>query len=124
MIYADLVTKIIDAGIEAARADYGKRADKPEMLRGAIDGFEACRGKQPREIAELWQRAERSGMLTGDSAAYWYARCKVAEIEWVANVVSVGLQQQGLPPILSWLPTARGVLKYAEIVGVSQEAST
>ena len=40
-----------------------------------------------------------------------------AEIEWVANVLSIGLTKQGLPPIL---PTARAAIKYAEIVGVQE----
>jgi hypothetical protein len=118
--YEDLLTRVIDDGIAAARADYGKRADKPEMLDGAIAGFEACRGKTPLELAALWQEIERGGMFTGDPAKFWFARCKANEIEWVANVISVGLQQQGLPPILPWLPTARGTLKYAEIVGVEE----
>jgi hypothetical protein len=127
MPYEDLLTRVIDEGIEAARVDYGKREDKPEMLRGAIDGFEACRGKSPLELAALWQHAERQGHFTrsrettmGDAQTFWYWRCYASELEWVANVLSVGLVQKGLPPILPWLPTARGTLKYAEIVGVEE----
>jgi len=125
--YEELLAKIIDAGIEAARADYGKRGGEntAEMLRGAIDGFEACRGKQPLELAGLWNRAERQGHYargggTPPEKGFWYWRAFGAEIEWIANVVSVGLQQQGLPAILPWLPTARGAIQYAKIVGVAE----
>jgi hypothetical protein len=118
MRYEELLTKIIDAGIEVARADYAKRSgDLGEaMLRGSIEGFEACRGKQPDEIAKLYREADRAGMWTDDPPAYWQARCKAAEIEWVANVLSAGLPI----PILPWHPTAKGALTYAKIVGVAE----
>jgi hypothetical protein len=45
---------------------------------------------------------------------YWSQRYKALQIEWVLNVLSVGLKQ----PLLAHLPTARGAMKYAEIVGV------
>jgi hypothetical protein len=49
---------------------------------------------------------------------YWFWRCRAAEIEWVTNVLSNILRAQGLPPIGTM--TARGALKAAEIVGVSE----
>jgi len=121
MTYQDLLNAIIETGIEAARADYGQRAGDyvAEMLRGSIEGFEACRGKTPAEIVALWQTAERSGMWTGDPAAHWHARCRAAEIEWVLNVLSVGMPE----PLLAWLPTARAAIQYAKIVGVKEAPS-
>ena len=122
MTYEELLAKIIDAGIEAARADYAKRPDKPEMLEGSIAGFEACRGKSPDELAALWNRAERRGHFSRQEGKddFWYWRCYAGEIEFCANVISVGLRQQGRPAILPWLPTARGAMQYAKIVGVAE----
>ena len=37
---------------------------------------------------------------------YWYARCFALEVEWVCNVVSAMLMNEGRPTIVT--PTARG----------------
>lgn len=116
--YAQLITRIIDDGIVAAKADY-TNADETHKLEGSIAGFEACRNKNPRELVVLWQDAERKSMEqyreTADITKYWWWRCYAMEVEWVCNVVSVGLDQ----PLMAHLPTTRGAMKYAEIVGVA-----
>jgi hypothetical protein len=108
MTYAQLLDRIISDGIAAARADY---ADKPDHLRGAVEGFEACRDKTVSEIVALYASAARQAHEHHDKDDYWYYRCIAFEIEWVLNVLSVGLSR----PLLGHLPTARGAMKYAEI---------
>jgi hypothetical protein len=127
--YEDLLARIIADGIADVRAAYADPKDHHKR-DGAIEGFEACRGKTPPELLELWAAAERQGQqifrnrsgteVASDLSAkdYWRQRYKSLQIEWVCNVVSVGLAQAGLPPLLAHLPTARAAMKYAEVVGV------
>jgi hypothetical protein len=122
MTYAEFLTRIIDDGIAAARTDY---ADEPHKLRGAIDGFEACRGKSPSELITLWQEAERAAHASrSDLKTYWQLRCTALEVEWICNCVSVATTNAGGPPLLGHLPTARAAMKYAEVVGVRGDVST
>ena len=114
--YAQLLDRIITDGIAAARADY---ADKPDKLQGAVEGFEACRDKTPGEIVALYTSASRSAREHFGTDAYWRYRCATLEIEFVLNVLSVGLEQ----PLLAHLPTYRGAMKYANIVGVRGEGA-
>jgi hypothetical protein len=122
MTYEQLLDRIISDGIAAANVDY---ANEPDKLRGAIDGFEACRGKLPTDLVALWKSAEKRAheRLIADAGDYWQWRCFMLEVEFVINVVSVGIVQQGGQPLLGWLPTANGTLKYAEIVGVRNGGS-
>jgi hypothetical protein len=137
MDYDSFLHKLINVGIQAAREDYGgtpelegkppttekHRADK---LAGSIDGFEACRGKKPHEIAELMADARkkfqeafiRVSEKEISDGEYWRVRCREAEICWVANCVSVILVNQGFPPIEP--PTARAALTVAKIIGVKE----
>lgn len=122
MTYQQLVDRIIDDGIAEVREAY---ADPEEHHKrdGAIEGFEACRGKAPSEIVELWRAAEDQAhaMISSaietrdrDAKAYWRQRSKVLQLEFVLNVISVGLGRS----LLAHLPTTRGAVKYAAIVGV------
>jgi hypothetical protein len=118
MDYQVFLNKVIDDGIEAARRDYAA-PEAARKLKGSIAGFEACRSKPPGEIAALLIKVHSEAMALwggNDHDAYWEARCKEAEIEWVANVVSAALQANGQPEIVA--PTCRGVMKAAEILGV------
>lgn len=120
----EYLNQIINEGIDAARRDYTKPRDASK-LKGSIAGFEACRGLQPLEIAVLLNTCQdktRIGLhdshanrITTDE--YWEIRCFELEVEWVANCVSAVLMNQGLPVIVN--PTARGMMKAAEIVGVT-----
>lgn len=127
MTYAEFLKKVVDEGIEGARRDYGSGSDRHEAkLAGSIEGFEACRGKSPTEIAGLLAEARkrtreafnRANEGEISSNRYWRIRCREAEIEWTANVVSAMLVNQGLPYIVP--PTARAVMQAARIVGVKE----
>lgn len=116
MTYEDLLNRIIADGIAEVREAY---ADPKEHHKrdGAIEGFEACRGKSPSDLVALWTEAERSAGHRNDVTDYWRQRYKALQIEFVLNVLSVGLET----PLLGHLPTARGAMKYAAIVGVRGE---
>lgn len=122
--YEEFLKRVIDDGIVAAEADYAKSQHKRE---GAVAGFNACRDKTPAEIVALWDaaRTKANEMLNSvrddkvSSEEYWKARCYEAEIEWVANVVSAALHNQGEQPLAAHLPTVRGYIKAAEILGVA-----
>lgn len=116
MTFTDFLTRIIDDGIKACRESYKDDAKKRD---GAVAGFNACRGKT---IFELRQQLDLAGKAADAARAvdknnYWYLRCFHAEVEWVCNVVSSALQNQGELTIVT--PTARGFMKAAEILGVS-----
>jgi hypothetical protein len=132
--YDQLIDRIIADGIAEVRDVYA--APKEHHKRdGAIEGFEACRGKTPPELFALWTAAEKecAQLRTVDTReldvkAYWKCRYKVLQIEFVCNVVAAGLLANGqlyyldnvvalMRPLCGRLLTARGVLKYAEIVG-------
>ena len=120
MNYESFLTQIVDRGIAAATADYGDEA--PNKLKGSIDGFDACRGLSPQQLIELLQkarnRANLSMQLDEPIDLYWELRCYEMEVEWVCNVVSAALANEGQPPLLGYLPTARGMMTAAEILGV------
>jgi len=121
MGYTEFLTKVIDEGIEAAKSDYTEESKKLE-LEGSIAGFEACRNKSPEELIEVWNEASKkmNDAFGEQRDNYWWFRCFQLEVEWVCNVVSAMLMNQGkYSPLLSWLPTVRGAMKAASIVGVN-----
>ena len=118
MTYEEFLTTTIDEGLEAAREDYSSPENK-SRLEGAEEGFEACRGKSVDDLRQLFsQSQQRVGeafiKYQEDLETYWKEVSRGAEIEWVANVVSAMLMNEGLPVITS--PTSRGVIKAAEIL--------
>lgn len=123
MDYREFLDRVVNDGIEAVKKDYSKPEQEPKR-RGSIQGFEDCRGKSPSEIGELIKLASKKTFEASirvhedeiSDGEYWAVRCRELEIEWVANVVSAMLMNQGLPVIVA--PTARGAMKAAEIVGV------
>lgn len=119
MTLGKFLDDVIANGIEAAREDY---RDYPIRLRGAIAGFEACRGKNPMELRELLKKSSREAMEEYDRAtsggggeAYWEKRCFEGEVEWVCNVVSSVLVQNELPMIVP--PTCRGMMMAQKVLG-------
>jgi hypothetical protein len=87
MDYFQYLNGAIEVGIAEARAEY----DNPMELQGALDGFEACRGRTVPEIEVLLkvsQMAEK-GVLKyrppGWQAVYRWAQ----EIEWIWGAVSL-----------------------------------
>jgi hypothetical protein len=119
MNYDQFLERVINDGVEAAKADYTKPRQQPH-LHGSVAGFEACRYKTPVQLAVLLQEAEtatrESRHAKDEPDTYWFKRCYELEIEWVCNVVSAMLHNQGQTVIVP--VTARGMMKAAEIVGV------
>jgi hypothetical protein len=124
MTYEQLLERLISDGIAEVREAYADPKDHHKR-DGAIDGFEACRGKSPSDLVALYQSAERQAheAYREEVTDYWRGRYFVLQVEFVLNVVSVGSVQQGGLPLLGWLPTARGAMKYAEIVGVREQGA-
>jgi len=138
MNYQNFLTRVIDEGIQAARKDYDQ-PDEIDKLTGSVAGFEACRDKSPTELKTMLTNsrvgtfraredhrreagpaqldANFHGSLTEEAKGYWWYRCFEAEVEWVCNVVSAMLLNEGRSPIAT--VTARGMMKAAEIVGVA-----
>lgn len=120
MAYDTFLAQVITEGIAACEKDYAKDT-QTEKREGAIAGFEVCRGKSPVELGRILANArarlhDASRELAGPRRdGYWRIRCFEAEVEWVCNVVSAALMNNGEPVIIQ--PTARGVLKAAAILG-------
>lgn len=110
MNLVEFLHQVIEHGITGAKADYCK-PEQADKLRGSLAGFEACRGKNPKELLELLQEASKDTQKAHLDWAgnYWEVRCREAEIEWVCNVVSAVLvMSKAGPPIT--MVTARGVM--------------
>ena len=126
--YQEFLERVIDDGIAAAKADYKdlKYPMDKARLEGSIEGFEACRGKHPLDLQKLlWDARQKTQLafhrvnekeISDDD--YWKIRCFECEVEWTCNVVSAMLLNQRMAPLDPLMPTARGVMKCAEIVGV------
>ena len=116
-IYRQFLEEIIHDGMIAARSDYDPDKEASE-LEGALQGFEACKGKTPEEIYELYLEAEKQGrdayitILRGEHSRI---RCKALEIGWVLNVVSALRHLFFEPPLIIF--TARGMMKAAKVMG-------
>lgn len=124
MTLQELLTRIIDDGIAEVKVAYAHDENFGEARRqGAIEGFESCRNKMPYELVALYNDARDSSADARGKGLpeYWRTRFAELQIEWVCNVVSMGLVNSGMPPLLSHLPTSRGALKYAQIVGTAPD---
>jgi len=123
MEYNDFLKRVIDRGLAGARESYAASAHK---LRGAIAGFEACRDKNPLQLTELLEAAQKATDLLKvekmTPEQYWEARCYEAEIEWVCNCVSVSMINMGLKTVIV-PPTARAVMLVSEILGVREDVA-
>lgn len=119
MTLEEAVEQIITDGIGAAKKDY---KDKPAMLKGSVNGFNACKGKNIIGLTALINTArEKTSEAFRDQIdkdAYWEICCFELEVEWVCNVASAILMNNGLPVIIE--PTCRGVMRAAEIVEVNE----
>lgn len=124
MNYKEFLERVINEGIEAAKKHYAKPEQK-EKLAGSIAGFEDCRGRTPEELLWLVGESEKrtAEAYRKNPREYWKTRCFELEVEWVCNVVSAMLVNEGRKPILPQFPTARAVLKAAEILGTKGVAA-
>lgn len=121
MDYASFLARVCNDGREAAAESYS-HPDQADKLEGSQQGFlEASLTQSPDELLSLLTRANhdcQEAFMRQDER-YWFYRCRALEIEWTANVVSAALMNSGLPIIVN--PTARGVFKAAEILGVASQ---
>ena len=119
--YEDFLNRIISDGIAAARGSY--KDSNPLKLEGAVAGFEACRNKSIDELRELLKQARttRNKALARNDGSYWKYRCFEAEVEWVCNVVSAALWNEGRTDLIVE-PTGRGLQQAAKILGIRDES--
>lgn len=119
MDWDKFINQIVDLGIEAAKRDY-KRPDQKPLLDGSLAGFEECRNKSVVDLAKLLPGAAayRDNAQKGSTTGYLRAKGYYNEIEWVCNVASAALYNQGLPVIIQ--PTVRAMQTAAKILGVKE----
>lgn len=118
MEYFKFLSQLINEGMEAAKNDYATPKDK-QKLEGSIAGFDACRDKHPHELLEVYKENQEyveKVFHAHDTDTYWWFRCYQAEVEYVLNVVSAVLVNQGHKPLLPHLPTTIGTIKATVIL--------
>ena len=124
MTYKKFIKKIVEDGIKAAKRDY-KRADQKAILKGSVAGFKDCLNKDVFGLSELLNKAQvknqelflrKPNPNKKELDKYWEVGGYTLEVEWVCNCVSALLMNEGKPTIIT--PTARGMIKASEIVGV------
>lgn len=117
MRFQEFLAKVVDESIVAATRDYADKPHKKHYLEGSVAGLNACRDKSPPQLALLLERARnaRNRAMAQKTVLkrYWRVSCFANEVEWVCNVVSAVLLNQGLPIIVE--PTSRGLMMAARI---------
>jgi hypothetical protein len=115
MEYRQFLSAVIDAGLEAVHQDY-HQPTQDDKRDGSVAGFNACRDKDPEELADLLTRAhsETSRAQIENRDNYWWYRCYELEVGWVCNVVSALLVATDKPIIIP--PTLRGTLQASKIL--------
>jgi hypothetical protein len=124
MPYADFLNAAIDDALESVRM-LESAPRRIHFREGAIAGLEACRGQDPlgldavlRDATQERQRLMRPGAADPAAlAAYWHARSKEAQIEWICNVVHAYKALAGGP--VDPRVTQRGAAAAARILDVS-----
>lgn len=119
MDWDKFINQIVDLGIAAAKRDY-KRPDQKPLLDGSIAGFEACRDKSVVDLPKILERAAQAQTEAQKYSTTGYLKAKgfYNEVEWVCNVASAALYNQGLPLIMP--PTVRAMQTAAQILGVKE----
>lgn len=118
MNHNDFLNAIIDDGIMEITTTYTK-PDQQTKKSGGIKGFEICRGKTSDEILaelDLARRCVEKARTENNTDWYWHWVMYERQIEWVLNVLSAVLYEQGKPVLIQ--PTVRGMIKAANILGV------
>lgn len=129
MTVSELLEKVIERGISAAKRDYSPKGgedpeyllQKEEQLKGSIAGFEACRGKLGDDLLRVKDEASkateeaRSDAMAGiiPKERYWYYRCFEAEVDWVINCISAAIGIN-LSPLMA--PTYRAQMTVLSIL--------
>jgi hypothetical protein len=120
--YQDFLSKVVDESIDGATKDYGGREDDvgKAKLRGAVAGLKACRDLSPPQLAKLLVRAigtHQKAVHKTNKERYWWINCFRNEVEWICNVISCVLINEGIHPIIQ--PTEKAAHMAARI---TQEA--
>jgi hypothetical protein len=112
----ELINAVIDDGIEEIRHLY-TRPDQRLKKEGGINGFEECRGKSNDELVALLTTARMatSKARLREDPNYWGVVMYERQIEWVLNVLSAAMLNQGDKPLIP--PTVRGFNKAGNILG-------
>ncbi len=125
LMAVELVDRLIEDGIVSARQ--GLEGHK---LDGALEGFELARNLPATYEDFDWtvserERAEREMIISrhdGSSReAYWRHRYGTLQLEMIRNVLLVAKFQAGEPMPPNTPISGRAVMRYAAIVGVSDE---
>lgn len=116
MRYDEFLTTVIDTGLASVR-DSIKDEDK---LRGAVAGFEACRGRSEKELLELELWAQREMLAHHGTPLHWEKRYQQLQIEFVVRAVAAAQQSSGMKPIAE--VTTRGVMAAANVLGVKSSS--
>jgi hypothetical protein len=113
MTFNEMLNNVINDGLAGAKRDY---ANSPDKLKGAVEGFEACRSKDIKELQALLilasSKTKEAKIIEADN--YWEIRCFEAEVEWVCNSMSaylITLGQSLIVPV-----TARAALNVDKIL--------
>lgn len=120
MTYREFLSKLIDNCRDIATAFY--YSESKGCLEGALSGIEACRHKSPEDLALLLFRAERvhrGALHKTVKSRYWWTNCFLHEVEWICNVVSFVLVNQGMDAIIQ--PTVDAAYKAKELVDSAVE---
>jgi predicted RNA-binding Zn-ribbon protein involved in translation (DUF1610 family) len=115
MTFNEVLNDVVNDGLIGVERDY---ANSPDKLKGAIEGFEACRNKDISELQALLTLASNKTKEARELEAdnYWEVRCFEAEVEWVCNSMSAYLVFTGQDLPIGISPTARAVLNIDKIL--------
>jgi hypothetical protein len=112
--YRAFLNRICDDGIEEVARAY----TDANKIDGARAGFEEARQTLDAHDLKAVLAAAKADTIKArdyDAERYWWYRIRELQIEWVANVVSASLYNNGQPVIVQ--PTMRGWNKAADILG-------
>lgn len=109
MHYENFLAEVINRGIVGLCEHYppegdGKYSHHKNNREGGCAGFEACRGKQPAELLAIFSDARdktQAAYWNENKDRYWWYRYFEIEVEWVCNVVSAALHNEGKPTIIT-----------------------
>ena len=115
----DLLNAIVDDGETSVRSTY-VAIDQRAKLEGSLEGFAGCRMLGDDALLELARSAEAEveEARREQSPRYVRLRWRQLQIDWVLNVLSAAYHAHGRPPLVA--PTARGMAKAADILGVGR----
>lgn len=123
MDYFVFLNRLIDEGIGNANASYIPTDPRGE---GWITGFSICRDKAPYELNELCDEVneyfdkfleDKEGSELGDGLInYWWFRYYKYGVEFVMDVVSAILVNEGKKPLKPFYPTPMAQMRATTIL--------